>query len=323
MQDEPLVSIILATYNRVEWLPKSIGSVLQQTYQNWELIVWDDGSSDATELFVRSINDQRIRYFYHDNRGKSYALNHGILNCKGNYFAFLDDDDQWEEHKLSHQVSILETHPEIELLFSDFQNINLSTNQIGTGFAQCTRGLIKLKVDHIEAGLYQIRCGMPEGMLASNFIASTSVITRRSVLERVGKFNEGLRNSEDFEYWFRASLQGIAFAYVESILITRVKPPNSLSSPGISTYENVVKSLDSCKDYAIKYNREDLAKILSQSYRSAWLGMIRQYAILGERKLALQAFGKSLGYGISLRAVYLLLGALAGPKFITLVRRRM
>ncbi len=104
MANSPLVSIIIPTYNRAEWLVKSIGSVTSQTYSNWELIVWDDGSSDNTEYVVKSLNDDRIHYFKNSNRGVSFARNRAIEKSCGDYLAFLDSDDQWVINKLSRQV---------------------------------------------------------------------------------------------------------------------------------------------------------------------------------------------------------------------------
>ena len=124
----PLVSIILPTYNRLEYLQRSIGSVLNQTYQDWELIVWDDGSNDGSGEFCQTYKDQRIRYFRHENRGVSFARNRAIEKSIGRYLAFLDSDDEWVQQKLSIQVSTLQAHPSIDLLFSDLKNINLIQN---------------------------------------------------------------------------------------------------------------------------------------------------------------------------------------------------
>jgi len=78
--ENPLVTIILTTYNRAEWLKGSIESVLNQSYTNWELIIWNDGSVDDTELVVKSFTDNRIKYYYELNHGMSYGLNNAIKN---------------------------------------------------------------------------------------------------------------------------------------------------------------------------------------------------------------------------------------------------
>jgi glycosyltransferase involved in cell wall biosynthesis len=101
----PLVSVIIPTYNRATLLPRAIESVRQQTHENWELIVVDDGSQDGTEAVVKSLQDPRIRYERHEvNRGVSAARNTGLRLAQGQWVAFLDSDDYWRREKLAVQL---------------------------------------------------------------------------------------------------------------------------------------------------------------------------------------------------------------------------
>ena len=136
MEKQPLVSVILPTYNRAEFLCKSIESAIRQTYKNWELIVWNDGSLDDTEKVISSYKDIRINSYYDNNHGMSYALNNAIKKSRGEYIAFLDDDDQWTENKLSHQMGLLMDNPEFDLVFGNFLNVNLATGEEDIGFEQ-------------------------------------------------------------------------------------------------------------------------------------------------------------------------------------------
>ena len=102
-----LFSIIIPTYNRANLIGKAIDSVLAQTYHNWELIIIDDGSTDNTRDVVRSYNDNRIKYFYQENRGRSAARNYGIDISKGDYISFLDDDDYYLENFLEEFFHII------------------------------------------------------------------------------------------------------------------------------------------------------------------------------------------------------------------------
>ena len=90
-----LFSVIIPTYNRAGIIDRAIESVLAQTYQNWELIVVDDGSTDNTKEIVMSYNDERIKYFWKENEERSIARNYGIEKASGNYISFLDDDDYY------------------------------------------------------------------------------------------------------------------------------------------------------------------------------------------------------------------------------------
>ncbi len=105
----PTVSVIIPTYNRANLVSRAIKSVLNQTYQDFEIIVVDDCSEDNTEEIVKSFNDSRIRYIKHKkNKGGSAARNTGIKRARGKYIAFLDDDDEWLPSKLEKQIMLFE-----------------------------------------------------------------------------------------------------------------------------------------------------------------------------------------------------------------------
>jgi glycosyltransferase involved in cell wall biosynthesis len=110
MADAPVVSVIVPTYNRGHLLGRAIRSVLDQTFQDLEVLVVDDGSSDGTEAVVRAFPDPRIRYLRHDvNRGACAARNTGIRAATGAYIAFQDSDDEWLPEKLSTQLAVFDS----------------------------------------------------------------------------------------------------------------------------------------------------------------------------------------------------------------------
>lgn len=128
MNSDNLISIILPTYNRASLLLRAVQSVIDQTYPHWELIIWDDGSTDDTAVVVKAFNDNRIRYYHDANHGAAYARNRAIAQANGEIIAFLDSDDVWHPEKLGIQVTVLEQCPEIEMIFSNFFNRNLVSN---------------------------------------------------------------------------------------------------------------------------------------------------------------------------------------------------
>src|SRR5215471_7855638 len=104
----PKVSVIIPTHNRAEFLRSAITSVLNQTYQDFEIIVVDDASTDKTPEVVASFHDGKIKYIRHDaNKGDAGSRNTGIRNSSGDFLAFLDDDDEWLPEKLQMQVGLL------------------------------------------------------------------------------------------------------------------------------------------------------------------------------------------------------------------------
>ena len=123
MQDKPLVSVIVIFLNAADFLQEAIESVLAQTYEQWELLLVDDGSNDGSREIAMSFASEdsaQIKYMDHDghqNLGMSAARNLGIRNAKGDYIAFLDADDYWLPNKLDVQTRILDSQPEAGMLF--------------------------------------------------------------------------------------------------------------------------------------------------------------------------------------------------------------
>ncbi|MCL6557363.1 MAG: glycosyltransferase [Firmicutes bacterium] len=183
----PTVSVIIPTYNRAHLIGRAIRSVLEQTYQDFEIIVVDDGSSDNTEEVVKSFNDPRIRYIRHEqNRGGSAARNTGIRAARGEYIAFLDSDDEWLPEKLERQVQTL-------------INLDEATGLIYTGlrFVGHNGAIIREQQPRFKGYLL-------ENLLRRNVIGTTSsVMVRRSCIQRVGLFDEVLPSRQDLDLWVR------------------------------------------------------------------------------------------------------------------------
>lgn len=127
MSSKPLVCVIIPFFNAEKFFQETIESVFAQTYNNWELLLVDDGSTDSsTEIALQYAEKypMKVRYLEHDghqNRGKSTSRNLGIRKAKGDYIAFLDADDVWLPLKLERQVAILEAHPEVGMVYGSSQ----------------------------------------------------------------------------------------------------------------------------------------------------------------------------------------------------------
>src|SRR5690348_15579178 len=117
MSDRDLVSVIIPAYNYARYIPGAVNSVLAQTYQNHEIVVVDDGSTDGTRQALGDSLD-KISYIYQHNRGVSAARNVGIERSRGELIAFLDADDVWVPDKLDRQVRFLRDHPSIGMVCS-------------------------------------------------------------------------------------------------------------------------------------------------------------------------------------------------------------
>ena len=189
-QDCPKVSVVIPTYNRADLLPRAVNSVLAQTYQDYEIIIVDDCSPDDTQDVAAKFSDRRIRFVRHErNRGVSAARNTGIEYARGEYIAFLDDDDEWLPMKLKEQVEVIEASSEkVGLVYGWMDTIEDSSG----------RRLPETR--NTMAG------DISEDMLAMNFPATTSVLlARTSAARQVGGFDESMAIYEDPDFIFRIS----------------------------------------------------------------------------------------------------------------------
>jgi len=307
MSTPGLVSIILPTFNRAGLLPRAIDSVLNQSYQEWELLVWNDGSSDDTEKVVQFYADPRIRLFSESNHGKPYALNQALHRANGEYIAFLDDDDEWTKEKLTLQVGFLRDNSELALVFGNFINVDHFKQKTGLGFEQTASGLEKLTTTEKANGWKVIYNGFLEGLCTENFIAFDTILARKGLFTSLGGFNESLKSSEDFEFWWRFGLAGKLAAYNHDVVMIRNKYPGSLSGGEASSLKNVLDALDVCVEDSHRLGQPQTLRLLRKLYRNQWQNLIRAYGQQGRRSEAFQAFVKSLQYGIQTGSINLLL----------------
>ncbi len=116
----PLISVVLPVYNREGLIVRTISSVINQTFSNWELIVVDDGSTDKTKEKVLNISDERVNYYFKENEERSIARNFGIDKAKGKYIAFIDSDDLWRTHHLQSFVDLIDADSSTNFIVADY-----------------------------------------------------------------------------------------------------------------------------------------------------------------------------------------------------------
>jgi glycosyltransferase involved in cell wall biosynthesis len=213
--NQPLVSVILPTYNRAHIISKSVQSVLTQTYHNFEVIVIDDGSTDNTKEIIMNIacKDSRLKYFRNDeNKGPSVTRNVGINLARGELIAFADDDDEWFSDKLEKQVNLLQTLPEdFAVVYSGFYKV------IGTE-----------KIYIPPKNIYPKEGSILNSLLKRNFVGTPSILVRKSALLDVGLFDEKLLMFEDWELVIRLSKK-YQFKLIDEPLFISYDSPNSVN----------------------------------------------------------------------------------------------
>ncbi|MCP2727685.1 glycosyltransferase family 2 protein [Limnofasciculus baicalensis] len=216
---EPLVSIIMPAYKAEKLIPEALACVKAQTYKNWELIVVEDASNDATEAivneFVIEVGEDRVQYIRHEyNQGVSGVRNTAINQAKGEYLAFLDYDDLWKAYHLETAVNTLQKTG------GDIVYSTVEMFQDGTDKIIGIWGPSQKDVDEFPASL-----------LGRNYIASNVVVMKSSIPEKVGYFEINLKAAEDLDYWLRIAEAGFKFVYIPGVYGSyRKKQSSSLTS---------------------------------------------------------------------------------------------
>lgn len=214
--EEPKVSIILPTYNRDNLIARSIKSILNQSYQDFELIIVDDGSTDNTPKIVKKLKrkDERIRYLKHEkNHGAAKARNTGIVASKSDYLAFQDSGDLWLPRKLEKQIKTL----------------NRFSQRTGVVYTRMYR-LDKGRKKYVPLPNVRKKNGRIHGeLLKGNFIGTPSILAKRECFDTMGKFDERLPRLQDWDLVLRFSKK-YQFRVVDEPLVIVLSSPDSIST---------------------------------------------------------------------------------------------
>ena len=188
-KEKELVSVIMNCFNSEKYIKEAVDSVLNQTYKNWELIIWDNFSNDNTSKIINSINDQRIIYFYseiHLTLGE--ARNEALKISKGKYITFLDSDDIWLANKLMEQIKFIKNNPKINFLYSDYFLID-------------ENGKRKFKLNLKK---YNHSGKILNSLLTQNTISLVTVFFESSFIKKEENlFDTSLEVTEEFEFFTR------------------------------------------------------------------------------------------------------------------------
>jgi glycosyltransferase involved in cell wall biosynthesis len=295
----PKVSVIIPTFNRAAFLKSAIESVLNQTYNDFEIIIVDDNSSDTTYEVVGNFEDERVKYIRHrENKGVSAARNTAIKACNGKYIAFLDDDDEWVPEKLQKQVELQDkSPPNICGVYSDRLIIDRLSNKI------ISKGLQSNKV----------RGNLLSQLALRNQINTCTVLLRKKCLDEVGMFDETISYMEDRDMWIRLSLNW-DFEYInEPLTRTYVHKQGHLSA-------RLKEQIEAREKLLIKYSN------LFNQDRKTWSKLIlhqgAQYCQLKNMKRGRENFLKGIQIDpFNFKAYLHLLSSLFGQSAYQFLRK--
>lgn len=251
----PTVSVIIPTYNRKEYLQEAIDSVLRQSYEDYEVIVVDDGSDDGTDEILNKRYKNRIRYVWQENKGESAARNAAIKISKGKYIAFLDSDDLWHPDKILRQVQVLENNPSIGLTNSQVCWITQSSKARSVSNQYSTISKDQLNI---------------EKLILHNPLPTSAVMLRRSLGTANLLFDERIRYGEDWDLWLR--LTDITDFHVEDLPMTYLR----VHSENQSYFPKLEKVKQTLSDHSLILDKaRKLSGVTQQLYNQA---LAQQYA---------------------------------------------
>ena len=234
--NSPKVSVIIPTYNRLEKCRRTVQSVLDQTFQDFEILLIDDGSVDDTATVIPKMSD-KIRYIYQENQGCLVARNNGMMEARGEYIAFLDSDDTWVSWKLELQVKYLNKYKDCGLVWTDMKAVNENYDVFNDKYIRTMYGAYNyFKFDEIAENIIPVREVFPEileeyadaNAYQGNFyswmfmgsMAHTSVVLfRKEILKRTGLYETSFKKQHGcYDFYLRiARLNKIAFIDVPTL----------------------------------------------------------------------------------------------------------
>jgi len=291
----PKVSVIIPTYNREKLLSRAIKSVLKQTFQDFELIVVDDGSTDSTEALMDKFQkkDKRIRYIKLKKHygGPAKAKNVGIQYSKGKYIATLDSDDEWLPEKLELQIKLFETSPNPRLGF-----VSCHALQIDTFSGKKSIFKIKKPKNLFEAILTHDMLGSGSGMAY-----------KKEALKKVGLFDENLKHAQDWEIRIRLAKE------YDFDLVDKVLYKYYVHKESITHSFSIVKKEKDLRYILLKYEPYYRENPRIYSLRLKYDGS--RYIRAGEQKKALKYFLRSIRYNpLNIRSWICLFFSFFGPR---------
>lgn len=262
------VSVIIPTYNREKEIERSVRSVLSQTYENLEVIIVDDGSTDHTEAVIHSIGDPRIRFVRQEqNGGASAARNVGVEYADADVIAFQDSDDVWRKDKLQKQMDFLNEHPEYSLVYSSYCLHRAEGSSVEVPFADT--------IGNLDGDIFST-------LLLNNTIGAPTILMRKADFLNLGGFDITLNCLEDWDFVLRLA-QNHLIGYINEVLVDAYQLDGGISSDPGAFYQSRCLMI-------VRYKKELLERNLFDSAVSTLLVKAQKSGVLNEVQKMLVLF---------------------------------
>ncbi len=278
MINDKLVSIIMPAYNAERTIAESIESVLEQDYEDWELIIVNDGSNDRTVQIIKEylLKANKIKLIsLNKNKGLPNARNEGIKLSIGKYLAFLDSDDIWLNNKLSIQMKYHQNNKHIKISHTDFNIFN-------------QKGIVKRPFSFLSDVIYKKKGQLFPQFLYKNVVGILTVLIDRELINNECGFDSSLWGLEDHDLWIRLSKKRVYFGYINRPLsMYRINDDGMMKN--LSRYKKAYKALI-VKHYSIIADYDKVNFTWSVYYK--YFGT--EYYKKGHFELSILYFWKSI-----------------------------
>jgi glycosyltransferase involved in cell wall biosynthesis len=219
----PKVSVVIPLYNHERYILAAVRSVLGQSFEDFELIIINDGSTDTSEDIVRGIHDKRIKYFFQENQGAANTINRGVQLAQGEFISILNSDDLYDAGRLEKCVKTLESDPSLFAVFTHLEQINEKGD-----YLKSVKGREHVWAAYVPEPSFKGENNLFLDLLAGNFIITTSnLFCRKSVFEQVGYFSN-LKYAHDYDFFLRLCCRYKASLIESPLLKYRVHGSNTL-----------------------------------------------------------------------------------------------
>ena len=307
---QPAVSVIVPTFNRLEYLRAAIDSIFNQTHSDWELLIADDGSAEATREYLRNLScPPKVRVIWMPHTGIPAAVRNAALReARGKYVAFLDSDDLWDRRKLEAQLAVMQTRSLCQWSYTAFTNVDESGVVLPT---EVQRRWVPCDGEIFER--------MLRGEVS---LRTPCVLATRQLLMEAGGFDESILSGEDYDLWYRLALRSDIAVINEPLVKIRHHRENhsaDWSSAYVGqdhTFTKLQRLVDLPRRHLVR--RERARNVLRLAY---------QHAVLRNRASVFRALFNGVAFSWRYpewwaRALWIVLRAFTPEGVLALYRRR-
>lgn len=273
--DHPLISVIIATYNREAFVAEAIDSVLAQTWPNFEILVVDDGSTDDTQsVLARYRDDPRITLIYQENQKRAAAFNNALQYAKGEFIGILDSDNRWLPHRLAREMEVFEAHPEVDIVYAN----NITIDEKGR---ETTRMTMRRYSGYITRELWRDNC-----------VSINTTLVRRKCFDEMGGMDPSCKRSDDYELWLRFSTR-YRFLHIPEYVAEYRVMTDQLSTDKRARFAAGERILS---NFQKRYPNAMTEAEFRQGWAAFYTRKARYFASVGDRREAVSAIAKALRY---------------------------